>query len=311
LQLNENYVDLRIIPPDTVEGEVQIVPNLSSNYYTITNNLEVVESGRRRFSIERAESSNEIVVNGAIVAGSNPFTRTPTITNPTLFYVTVLKEVLEEEGITVEGQPRDCDDIPGWNHTPNDFTILINHQSAKLKEILKVLLKVSQNLYAETMVRTLGWKETGLGSFSAGRDVVREELQAMGVAPEAYAFRDGSGLTRYNFVAPRQVADILRGMWQHEYKDEWVEALPIAGVDGTLRRRMKGTAAEGNVRAKTGTISSVRGLSGYVTTEAGENIVFSFLVNNHLRSSRATELITDDVLAMIAAFNAPSPGFSE
>ncbi len=91
-------------------------------------------------------------------------------------------------------------------------------------------------------------------------------------------------------------------MRKSEYWEIWNEIQPIAGVDGTLKRRMKGTKAEGNVRAKTGTISNVRGLSGYLTTNNGEEIVFSFLVNGHLRNSRETELITDSVLEFIAEY---------
>ena len=91
-------------------------------------------------------------------------------------------------------------------------------------------------------------------------------------------------------------------MRKSEYWEIWNEIQPIAGVDGTLKRRMKGTKAEGNVRAKTGTISNVRGLSGYLTTNNGEEIVFSFLVNGHLKNSRETELITDSVLEFIAEY---------
>jgi D-alanyl-D-alanine carboxypeptidase len=91
-------------------------------------------------------------------------------------------------------------------------------------------------------------------------------------------------------------------MWRSEYKEQWYDIQPIAGVDGTLRNRMKFTKAEGNVHAKTGTISNVRGLSGYVKTSSGEDVVFSFLINGHLLSSSDTELITDSVLELIAEY---------
>src|SRR5690606_26502807 len=182
-----------------------------------------------------------------------------------LFYVTVLKEVFEQQGITVSGMPLDCDDLFYWNHKPEDFSLISLHQSPPLVDILSGLMKRSQNMYAETMVRALGWKEYGLGSFRNGKDVVEEVLKNnFGIEPDTYAFMDGSGLSRYNFVSPAQLAMIMEGMSKHQYADLWKEILPIAGVDGTLRSRMKGTPAEGNVRAKTGTISNVRGLSGYV-----------------------------------------------
>jgi D-alanyl-D-alanine carboxypeptidase/D-alanyl-D-alanine-endopeptidase (penicillin-binding protein 4) len=91
-------------------------------------------------------------------------------------------------------------------------------------------------------------------------------------------------------------------MKNHQYRDIWLDLQSIAGVDGTLRNRMKGTKAEGNVKAKTGTISNVRGLSGYITTNEGEELVFSFLLNGHLRSTWDTNNITDTVLSLISEY---------
>lgn len=113
---------------------------------------------------------------------------------------------------------------------------------------------------------------------------------------------DGSGLSRYDYISPEQIVKILEGMQKSKFAKDWMELLPIAGVDGTLKNRMKGTKAEGNVRAKTGTISNVRSLSGYVTTKNGEELVFSFIVNGHLLSSKDTEDVTDSVLEILAEY---------
>ena len=135
-------------------------------------------------------------------------------------------------------------------------------------------------------------------------------LKDFGVKPGTYAYMDGSGLSRYNFISPAQIVKILEGMINSRFQDIWIDIQPIAGIDGTLKYRMRGTKAEGNVRAKTGTISNVRGLSGYVKSAEGEEFVFSFLVNGHLRSSRETELITDKVLELISEFPVVKTGFS-
>ena len=214
----------------------------------------------------------------------------------------MLKETLESRGIEVDGDAVDCDDLPGWDHEPSDFTIMDEHASPPLSEILSGLMKRSQNMYAENMVRIMGKDAHGEGSFSNGRRVVLDELSGFGVPTRGWSYTDGSGLSRYNFISPRIIRSILKGMRGHEYGDVWYDAQPIAGVDGTLRSRMKGTPAEGNVRAKTGTISNVRGLSGYVTTAAGEEMVFSFLVNAHQVSSSDTNDVTDGGLALIAAY---------
>jgi serine-type D-Ala-D-Ala carboxypeptidase/endopeptidase (penicillin-binding protein 4) len=303
LQINENYVDFRIRPPETMSGEVVIEPNLPSGYYTVVNNLRVTEHGRSRVSISREVGSNVIVFDGSVVAGANSFERSPTITNPTLFYVTVLHEVLEEEGIAVGGDPVDCDDREGWDHEAWHFPRLATHLSPPLSEILTGLMKRSQNMYSETMVRTMGWHRDGQGTFEGGREVLQGVLEGFGIAPASFNYSDGSGLSRYNYISPRLVVEILRGMRRSPHWEIWCDTFPIAGEDGTLRSRMRDTAAEGNVRAKTGTISNVRALSGYVTTADGENLVFSFLVNGHMLSSAATNSITDDVCAALASFD--------
>ncbi len=302
LSFNENYVDLTFKPPATVDGKLTVTPNIPSAYFEIVDKTKVVAEGRTRVSVDREYGTNQIVLSGTVVAGDKSFERSPSIWNPTGFYVTVLKETLESRGIEIDGDAIDCDEIDGWNHEPGDFTVLDKHASPPLREILAGLMKRSQNMYAENMVRVMGHAAHGEGSFSNGRRVVKDELSSFGVPSGGWSFMDGSGLSRYNYVSPRILLNILKGMRQHEYWEVWKNAQPIAGVDGTLRRRMKGTAAEGNVRAKTGTISNTRGLSGYVTTAAGEEIVFSFLVNAHQVSSRDTEDVTDGVLALIAAY---------
>lgn len=302
LQLNENYIDLKIIPPKMESDSVKIIPNLPSKFYKIINNMTVEDTGRTQINFTRELGTNNIIFTGLIKRGSREVMVSPTLTYLTQFYVTVLKEVFENRGIKVEGKPVSCRVLQEWNHKPEDFQLIDDHKSAPLKDILTGMLKRSQNLYAETLVRTLGWKETGLGSFKNGKKIVEEELESFGVKPGSYRYMDGSGLSRYDYVSPEQLTAVLTGMWKGKEHDIWYNALPIAGTDGTLSNRMRGTAAAGNVHAKTGTISNVRSLSGYVTTADGEPLVFSFIVNGHLQTAKETEDLTDSVLEMLAGF---------
>ena len=304
LQFNENYVDVKIVPPASVDGDVVLIPNVESSYFTLKDDFEIVEEGYNRIYINRDFNSNEITLSGQLVAGSDTTERTPTIDNPTKFYVHVLKETLEENGIIVNGDPVDCDEIEDWVHAPLDgnYKELITYYSVPLSEVVRRLMKRSQNMYAETMPRVLSWHEKGLGSIDAGREIMDSVYAEFGVEPGSWAYVDGSGLTRYNYISPQILVKILEGMYNSDQKDVWIKAMPISGVDGTLKRRMIGTAAEKKVFAKTGTISNVRGLSGYTSTAAGENIVFSFLVNGHLLSSKETERITDSILELICAY---------
>jgi D-alanyl-D-alanine carboxypeptidase/D-alanyl-D-alanine-endopeptidase (penicillin-binding protein 4) len=302
LQFNENYVDLSIIQPATINDSVRIIPNVESGYFSIINKTTAVDTGRTRIYFDRPYGTNMIIVSGSVRVGNDTLERSPSIWNPTRFYVTVLKETFENKGIQISGNALDCDELPLWNFQPIGNDLILTHYSPPLKDILKFLMKKSQNLYAETMVRILGLMNSGMGSFYEGKKVIEQVLQDFGIEPDTYSYADGSGLSRYNFISPRQIVKILKGMRGSDYWNIWYNIQPVAGVDGTLKRRMKGTKAEGNVRAKTGTISNVRGLSGYLTTAEGEEIVFSFLVNGHLLSSRDTELITDSVLEFIADY---------
>jgi D-alanyl-D-alanine carboxypeptidase/D-alanyl-D-alanine-endopeptidase (penicillin-binding protein 4) len=309
LQLNENYIDLAFFPPSDSIDTLRIVPDVESSYYRLIKEIEITDTGKTSLSITSEFGTNDIVIKGKIKKGSEKFERSPTITNPTKFYATVFKEVLQKKGIGISGQALDCDEVTDY---PDSLiltdTLLIN-ESIPLAEILKVLMKKSQNLYAETLVRILGLNKSGKGTFIDGRKVVEEVLNDFGIMPDTYAYMDGSGLSRYNFISPRQIVKILEGMIKGEYREIWYDIQPIAGIDGTLKYRMRGTKAEDNVRAKTGTISNVRGLSGYVKTAEGEELVFSFLVNGHLRSSRETELITDKVLELISEFPVVNTSF--
>ncbi len=305
LQFNENYLDLRIAPPATANGKVEITPNVASNYYQIVDQTRLSATEPNSVRISRPFGSNVITVSGVVKAGTPPFERSPSIGNPTLFFATVLREVLISEGIQVTGEAVDCDTLENWSFRPENSTLLVSHDSPPLSEILRGLMKRSQNLYAETLVKTLGLESTGLGSFAAGKAVVQDRLEEMGIDSATYAFMDGSGLTRYNFVSPRQLVTILEHMRESEHGKLWKSLLPIGGVDGTLRNRMKGTAAAGKVLAKTGTISNVRCLSGYVTTADGEELVFSFMLNGHLLSSRNADAVTDKVLSLLAEYSSP------
>lgn len=239
-----------------------------------------------------------------MLVGSDTTERTPTIDNPTKYYVHVLKETLEKNGIDVQGSAIDCDELDSWIHAPQDdgYIEVANYYSVPLSEVVQRCMKRSQNMYAETMPRVLSWHETGLGSIEGGRKIIDSVYTEFGVEPGSWAYVDGSGLTRYDYISPEILVKILEGMYKSDQKNIWVSSLPISGIDGTLRRRMIGTAAEKKVFAKTGTISNTRGLSGYTTTASGENIVFSFLVNGHLLSSKDTDQITDSVLELICSY---------
>ncbi len=169
LQLNENYVDIKITPPQYIGGKVIIEPDLPSKFYSIKDDITVLDTGRARLFVRRQCGTNNIIISGTVKAGGRPVMESPSITNPVLFYVTVLREVLMQSGIEVDGEPVNAAQTVDNNSFANNSNLLITHYSAPLKDIIKVMLKRSQNLYAETLARAIGLKESGKGTFSAGK----------------------------------------------------------------------------------------------------------------------------------------------
>jgi len=143
----------------------------------------------------------------------------------------------------------------------------------------------------------------GEGTFAKGKEIVEETLDGMGVARGSYSYADGSGLSRLNLVSADALVRLLRFMYRNPGFQYFYDALPVAGVDGTLSERMKGTKAENNVRAKTGTLTAASGLAGFLRTSDGEMLAFAIGVNNFLGPKGPVESMQDLALERLAAFS--------
>jgi len=167
-------------------------------------------------------------------------------------------------------------------------------------EQIRVVNKESQNLHAETLLRRLGLAVFKDASVEASRRAREAFLKAQGVRFEDTAMYDGSGLSRADLVSARSLGDLLVAMDRHPHARAFRDSLPIAGVDGSLRRRMAGTPAQGRVFAKTGSIRHVNALAGYVDAASGRRIAFSILVNHHTRPSKEATDAIDAICVQLA-----------
>jgi D-alanyl-D-alanine carboxypeptidase/D-alanyl-D-alanine-endopeptidase (penicillin-binding protein 4) len=162
-------------------------------------------------------------------------------------------------------------------------------------------MKPSQNQIAEALLRTIGLERAGIGTADSGRKVVERQLATWGAPPAGYVIRDGSGLSRYDYLSPETIVHVLDAVRRSPNFQLFYDALPIAGVDGTIRTRMRGTPAEGNVHAKTGSVSNARSLSGFVKTSDGETLIFSILSNNWTVPASAVTNVQDVIAARLAS----------
>jgi D-alanyl-D-alanine carboxypeptidase/D-alanyl-D-alanine-endopeptidase (penicillin-binding protein 4) len=250
-------------------------------------------------------------VTGSIPLGTTSDARSVAVVNPTTFFAQALKSELSVRGIAVAGPAVDFDDVaaefvlPGNDpqHAPPSETLIARSESPPLRDIATVLMKVSENLYAETFLKAIGAAQKGLGTTEGGRITAQKVLTEWGIKPDSYVMYDGSGLSRYNYVTAGTVADVLQHMYNDpRHREAFTATLPIAGKDGTIATRLRGTRAEGNAVAKTGSIANVRSLSGFVRTRDGERIVFSILSNDFVIPSARITAMADLAVETLANF---------
>jgi serine-type D-Ala-D-Ala carboxypeptidase/endopeptidase (penicillin-binding protein 4) len=217
--------------------------------------------------------------------------------DPAKAYLDAFNDALVRRSIAVDGGVMDSI-LP----TPIKMDTLFVLTSLPLRQILPALLKPSQNQIAEILLKTIGLERGGLGTADSARKIVGQLLLSWGVQPDGFVIRDGSGLSRLDLVTPETLVRVLDRVQRDTAFAVYYNALPIAGIDGTIKDRMKGTPAEGNVHAKTGSISAARSLSGYVTTADGERLIFSVLANNWTTPSSAVTTVADQIAEALAAY---------
>jgi D-alanyl-D-alanine carboxypeptidase/D-alanyl-D-alanine-endopeptidase (penicillin-binding protein 4) len=304
LQFNENLATLTI-GPSAFPGEAALVSLSPGSGLRLVNRVRTVAVGTAtEVGFKRRLDAPVLEVNGVISIGAATATRTVAVVNPTVFFAQSLKGALIDGGIDVAGEAVDMDDIaPELAATAGERRVLASTESPPLSAIATVLMKVSQNLYAESLIKAIGSHRNGLGTFEGGLSEVRSTLTAWGIPPDAYVMADGSGLSRYNYVTARGVSTVLERLYKDpRHREAFTATLPIAGKDGSLNTRMRRTRAEGNAVAKTGSISNVRTLSGYVRTRDGETLVFSILANDFVISAATVNWIADLAVEHLANF---------
>ena len=302
LQYNESQIEVMVGPGGEPGARAIISTSPPGHGLLIDHGVTTVAAGERTtLDIARVPGSLLLQVRGQIAADAKPVTTTAAVENPTRFYMNAFREALARHGIFVSGGAVDVDDL----RAPPDLsqaTELIVDRSPRLEEIIDVTQKWSRNEYAETLLRALS-PEGKPATSEAGLEVLREQLRVWGLPREYYQASDGSGLSRTSFVTAEALSGLLTYIWADpKHADLFRGTLPVAGVSGTLAERLKGTPAEKRVWAKTGSLSGVRTLSGYIVTLAGEPLVFSILANNYRVPTAEIDGIVDKALIKLVEF---------
>jgi D-alanyl-D-alanine carboxypeptidase/D-alanyl-D-alanine-endopeptidase (penicillin-binding protein 4) len=300
LSYNENEAVVRIWPGEAPGDPVRVELSPPGHLLGVANAIKTGDAkAETTIAFARLPGSARLTISGTVPAGAKVITRTAAVDNPTRFFVEGLRLALADRGIRVTGGASDLDDVADPPPV-SGRRLIARRESLPLSALSGYWLKVSQNFYAETLFKTLGRAPGQPGSAEGGRRAVRDVLTAWGIPPDSYVMYDGSGLSRYNYVTAAGIVTLLRHVWEDQrLRGPFVAAMPVAGHDGTLSSRMKNTVLDANVEAKTGTISNVRSLSGFLETAAHEKLVFSMIVNHFTADSVQVDAVVEKALVRL------------
>jgi len=322
LTVNDSVMFVSVMPADHIGERAYVSIAPFADYYRIENRVTTTPAGTepRKLLINREPGSNQLTIWGTIPLGDPGATEALAIEDPAEFAAKLMRSLLEKRGIVVYGRVRtqhaELSSLYTFHATAMASAgggtdavvppltplrnVLADHQSMPLVQDLKVINKVSQNLHAELILRLLGRDRGRSGTVEGGLEVMQSWLLLAGIRTDEYVFHDGSGLSRENLVTPHAVVKLLSFIARQPWGATYLDTLPVGGMDGSLAERFKTPSTLGRVQAKTGALSHVNALSGYLTTLKGERLAFSIIVNNHLLNShKASETIDDIVTALV------------
>jgi D-alanyl-D-alanine carboxypeptidase/D-alanyl-D-alanine-endopeptidase (penicillin-binding protein 4) len=303
LSVNGNTVSVTVSPGKAASSSMEVSTEPSTRYVVIENTGKTGDTGGPcTVSVTRppGDRENHIQVSGSLALGCISVDKKLSVWRPDQYTLTLLAEQLEQAGtkaapLTMGVAPADAANLASIRHT--------------VSEIVSAMLKNSDNLSAENLLKYLAHIKSGQkGSAAGGAELIKEYLRQNGIPTDQLVIADGSGVSRYNLTS----ADTITRLLVAVYKDQatssfFINALPIAGNDGTLASRMKGTPAEGKLRAKTGTMQGVSALAGYTVTADGEPLAFAMIMQNFVGPPQRVQDLQDRLAVLLSTLSATPP----
>ena len=309
LPFNESAIAVTV-QPAAVEGQPpSIFFAFPPTTLELVNRITTAAGGPSRLFVHRLPGSGARVLWGSLSKTSPPQKLNLALDDPALTAASLFAGALRRRGIQITGQARARHLMPWERPGPGEAagmpppatSVVARRLSPPLLELLRVLNKDSNNLYAEVVLREVGRTRRNAGTAAAGLLELEAFLTACGIPAGSYSFDDGSGLSRRNLASPSAVTALLACMHRSDYRADWISTLAAAAQDGTLESRFRNSPGSGRIRAKTGALAHSSALSGYVLGEVdgGEDVVFSILVNNHTARSAQVRAVIDRIVVAI------------
>lgn len=293
---DQGTVIVEVTPGDKPgqKAKFKIIPK--TNYVKIINKaITAAAEEKKSIVIKREHAKNIIMIEGKVPVSGKTTKEWIAVWEPAGYTLDLFKQVLNHHRIKVEGTLK-------VGKAPNHSGVLAYHDSLPLSERMLPFMKLSNNSHGEMMIKEMGKMKKDGGSWDKGMAVFKNELFKFGINPHTMVLRDGSGISHVNLIPANQITKLLFTIQDEQWFPQFKNSLPIAGIKekmigGTLRNRLKNV--RGKVWAKTGTLSTVSSLSGYIQTKSGQQLIFSILINNLLDEDKGKK-IEDEIVSILA-----------
>lgn len=300
LILNQNSNPITISTPQLGLPLQYTWKNLSLNNWQVDNQITTVPAGQNSSVSAIALFGKPIVkLTGKLAQNTSPTQIDLPVLNPTESFISAFRQSLAKADLTI-GNTR----IVTAQNTLS-LPELAAIESPPISELINETNQKSNNVYAEVLLKSIGRTHlehatSNEDTSNLGINLVKKNLTEMGIDPQSYRLSDGSGLSRHNLAAPSAFVRVLSAMATSPTAKAYRDSLPISGISGSLRNRMKGTLAQGIVNAKTGSMSGVVSLSGYINPPKYSPLVFSVILNQHDRSTSQMVKVIDEIMVVLA-----------
>jgi D-alanyl-D-alanine carboxypeptidase/D-alanyl-D-alanine-endopeptidase (penicillin-binding protein 4) len=298
LAVNDNLVTLRL---RATGGRVAVGFAPPLDYFAVDNRVRTGLRLENKVHLERLPGSRQLRLWGTL--NSDPPGETQfvlAVDDPALYAACALADALDRRGVAIAGRPVALHRHPNERQETPEAMVLARRASPALIELLRVMDKVSHNLYAEMFLREVARQRQGDGTRAEGIEMMRRFLAGAGIAVDEYTFTDGSGLSGSNLVTPEAVVKLLRHMYESKEREVWMSLLPVGGQDGTLSGRFAGQPAAHRIHAKTGTLTHASALAGYVQSASRGTMAFSILANNYEAPAADVRALIDRIALALA-----------
>lgn len=291
-----NAVRLFAQPAEKVGEPTKLRLEPATDYIQVVNLTRTVPKGTPNtgLSATRPRAQNLLIVSGTIAedAPENSVGRFA-VENPSHYTAWLFRQALREVGVELTGG------IAPLMHSIGSPQLVAEHLSPPIGEIVALINKPSDNLLSEVVLKVIGKQKRGQGTTQAGLEAVRAFLQEMGLEMEAVHLVDGSGLSRMNGISAENLVRLLVAMARSPYAETYRRSLPIYGVDGTLRNRLRETPVQGKGYAKTGSLYRVSSLSGYLVCQSGREVTFAIMMNAYNASGAESRALQDQLIRLL------------